>query len=635
MKIPPALIRRLQHLLGKENVLFDETSLLLYAYDCSLSRTRPDGVLIVRQTNLIAPVITLLNTYKVPFIARAAATNHAGSCAALNGGFILNLTHLNRLLEINTRQGYAVAEPALITADLQRALEPLGFFYAPDPASAQVCTLGGNAAQNASGARCLKYGGTLEHLLEADVVLPTGEEIHLSREDNAPDWLGLLCGSEGTLGIFTRLKVKILPLQQHIATYLVTFASLTDGIRAVSDLIAQGITPRCVEAMDKTTTCVVENFARAGYPTDNEALLILELDGTKTQIKKDEKILQQICEHNNARSFVRAEEENQRRKLWEGRRMAYGAMARLAPNVIVGDATVARSALPEALAKVQQIIAQSNIKAGLLFHAGDGNFHPHLMLDERNKPETMYVQKVMKQILQACIDCGGTLSGEHGVGVEKRSMMAYQYDKQTLDLMALIKRTLDPNNLANPSKIIPVEYAQKARPAQVPEKEVAQFIKNPSVAALKKLNKVIEIDKTNYTATVQTGITLAQLHKALKKENVFSVLPSKSITLDEAFAGNKCSGFYAAVLGMEAVLPDGSFIRYGGKFMKNASGYPLTRLFAGAGHHFGFVTQITFKIFAEKVPLCPVITPAEIKKDALFEKLNHALHASAKGEQND
>ena len=635
MKIPSGLIRRLQNLLGKENVLTDETSLLLYAYDCSLSRTRPDGVLIVRKTSLIAPVVTLLNTYKVPFIARAAATNHAGSCAALNGGFILNLTHLNHLLEINTRQGYAVAEPALITADLQRALAPLGFFYAPDPASAEVCTLGGNAAQNASGARCLKYGGTLDHLLEADVVLPTGEEVHLSRENNAPDWLGLLCGSEGTLGIFTRLKVKILPLQQHIATYLVTFSSLASSIRSVSDLIAQGIIPRCVEAMDKTTTCVVENFSHAGYPTDNQALLILELDGTNAQIKKDEKILQQICENNNALSFSRAKDEDQRHKLWAGRRMAYGAMARLAPNVIVGDATVARSALPEALSKVQQILAQSNIKAGLLFHAGDGNFHPHLVLDERNKPETMYVQKIMKQILQACIDCGGTLSGEHGVGVEKRSMMAYQYDKETLDLLALIKRTLDPHNLANPSKIIPIGYAQKALRAREPEQEVAQFIKNPSVSALKKLNRVIEIDKTNYTATAQTGITLAQLHKALKKENVSSVLPTKSITLDEAFADNKCRGFYTSVLGIEAVLPDGSFIRYGGKFMKNAAGYPLTRLFAGAGHHFGFVTQITFKIFAEKVPACPIATTTEIKKDILFEKINQALHATSKEVQND
>lgn len=635
MKIPSVLLRRLKNLLGAENVLTDRTSLLLYAYDCSLSRTKPDGVLIIRQTSLIAPVITLLNTYKVPFIARAAATNHAGSCAALNGGFILNLTHLNRLLEINTREGYAVAEPALITADLQRALEPLGFFYAPDPASANVCTLGGNVAQNASGARCLKYGGTIQHILEADMVLPTGEEIHLSRQDNAPDWLGLLCGSEATLGIFTRLKVKILPLQQHIATYLVPFPSLQTSVQSVSDLIAQGIIPRCVEAMDKQTICAVENFAHAGYPIDAQALLILELDGTAAQIKKDEKILQQICENNQAYSFSRAQDETHRRKLWAGRRMAYSATARLAPNVIVGDATVARSVLPQALLKVQQILAESGVKASLLFHAGDGNFHPHLVFDERNKPETMHVQKVMKKILQVCIDCGGTLSGEHGVGVEKRALMAYEYDRETLNLFALIKRTLDPNNVANPSKIIPVNYAQKARPAQTPDEEIARFIKNPSVCALKKLNKIIEIDKTNYTATAQTGITLAQLHKALKKENVYCALPAKTMTLDEAFSCNKCRGFYNDVTGVEAVLPDGSFIRYGGKFMKNAAGYPLTHLFAGAARNFGFVTQITFKIFAEKVSVCPVDTPNEFKKDILFEKLNQALHATPKGVKND
>ena len=630
MKIPTALLRRLKKLLGKENVLTDEISLFLYAYDCSLSRPKPDGVLIIREAKQVAPVLTLLNTYKVPFIARGAATNHAGSCAALRGGFILNLASLNRLLEINTQEGFAIAEPALITQDLQQALAPLGFFYAPDPASAKVCTLGGNVAQNASGARCLKYGGTLHHLLEADVVLPTGKEVHLSRADHTPDWLGLWCGSEGTLGIFTRLKVRILPLQKNVATYLVTFSSLQESVQSVSDLIAQGIIPRCVEAMDKLTTRAVENFSHAGYPLHAEALLILELDGESAQIKKDEKILQSICKKNYALHFDRAQNDAQRTKLWSGRRMAYGAMARLAPNVIVGDGTVPRSELPNALSRVQQILTQNGVNASLLFHAGDGNFHPQLVLDERNKPETMRLQKVLKEILKVCVDCGGTLSGEHGIGVEKRALMSYQYDKPTLDLFARIKHAFDPNNLANPDKIIPVNYAQSAPQPELPEGELRRFAQRPSVAALKKLNKMIEIDKTNYTATAQTGITLTQLQQALQKENVFCVLPVQKMTLGEAFSSGRCSGFYNDVLGIEAVLHDGTCVRYGGKVMKNAAGYPLTRLFAGAQNRFGFATQLTFKIYARKVPVCAVEAPHTLQADFMLQTLQKALPAPPK-----
>jgi len=635
MKIPSALIRRLVKLLGKENVLTDDISRLLYAYDCSLSRPKPDGVLIIRRAGLVSPVIQLLNTYRVPFIARASATNHAGSCTALHGGFILNLTHLNRLLEINTREGFAVAEPALITEDLQQALAPLGFFYAPDPASAKVCTLGGNAAQNASGARCLKYGGTINHLLEADVVLPDGKEVHLSRSDNAPDWLGLLCGSEGTLGIFTRLKVKILPLPKHIATFLVPFPSLAQSVQSVSDLIAQGIIPRCVEAMDKTTTLAVENFSHAGYPVTAEALLILELDGGNTQIKKEEKILREICQKNHALDFISAQTDTLRTKLWAGRRMAYSAMARLSPNVIVGDGTVPRSELPKALERVQKILEEHHVKAGLLFHAGDGNFHPHLILDERNKPETMRLQKVLKEILKVCVDCAGTLSGEHGVGVEKRALMAYQYDRPTLELFARIKRALDPHLLSNPDKIIPVDCSQ-ARQIPLPKDEMLRsFMQNPSFQAVKKLHKIIEIDKTNYTATVQTGITLTHLHQALKQAEVFSVLPSRNITLCEAFSSGRCSGFYNDVLGITVVLHDGTLIRYGGKMMKNAAGYPLTRLFAGAQNRFGFPVQLTFKIFAQKVPVSPLQPQREIEQTLLFEKIQKALPAPPKGEQYD
>ena len=628
MKIPSAALRKLQQAAGKENVLTDDISLSLYAYDCSLSRTRPDALINLPSEDSIAPILRVLHEYRIPFVARAAATNHAGSCTALNGGVILNTAGLNRILQINTQEGYALVQPGVITGDLQDRLAPLGFFYAPDPASQRVSTLGGNLAQNASGARCMKYGGTIDHVLEADFVLPDGTEMHFSRRDPGPDWIGLLAGSEGTLGMIKRMKVKILPAAKHIKTFLVTFPSLADSVQTVSDLAAQGIIPRCVEAMDQVTTRAVEEFAHAGYPTDAQALLILELDGSPAQIARDEKQLEDICLKNHAQQFIPAKTEAERQKLWFGRRAAYAAMARLAPNVMVGDGTVPRSELPRALQKVRHILDEHHIYASLLFHAGDGNFHPQIVFDERNKPDTIRVTRALKEILEACVDCGGTVSGEHGVGVEKRAVMAYQYDTPTLDLFTHIKQAADPLDLANPLKLIPLDYASKARPALPPEPSVrplAQALADRRQAhapiliagantrlraktfhtlSSRPLNRVLEIDKTNYTATAEAGVTLNELFEALRQASVFCALPQGPGTLGGAFASGCMPDFYPHVLGVEALLPDGSYVRYGGKLMKNAAGYHLTRLFAGSQGTLGLVTQLTFKIFAH--PIRPV-----------------------------
>lgn len=629
MKIPSAAFAELTRLVGKENLLTDEVSLSVYAYDCSLSRTRPDALIHLRRADVIAPVLKVLYRYHIPFVPRASATNHAGSCAALNGGVILNVAPLNKILQINTQAGFALVEPGVTGGDLQDALAPLGFFYAPDPASERVCSLSGNLAQNASGARCMKYGGTIDHVLEVDFVMPNGTEVHLSRQDSGPDFIGLIAGSEGTLGVIKQLKVKILPAAKHIKTFLVTFPSLADSVQTVSDLAAEGIIPRCVEAMDDITTRAVEEFAHAGYPLDAKALLILELDGTPAEIAEQEKQLEEICLKNHSLKFLPAKTEAERQRLWFGRRAAYAAMARLAPNVMVGDGTVPRSELPRALAKVRRILDEQHIYASLLFHAGDGNFHPQIIFDERNRPDTVRVTRALKEILQACVDCGGTVSGEHGIGVEKRAVMAYQYDKPTLDLFTQIKSALDPENLANPLKLIPVNYDEKAR-AQVglspAIKQLADKIlahknaqqaclitgensrlktKATNVLSTQTLNRIVEIDKTNYTVTAEAGVALKTLARALKQAGVYSVLPDSKGTLGGAFCSGCLPSFYAQVLGVEALLPNGSYVRYGGKLMKNAAGYHLTRLFAGSQGTLGIVTQLTFKIYAKPVPAAP------------------------------
>ena len=624
MYIKPRILNQLRNAAGKENVFTDEISLALNAYDCSLSRTRPDAVVQIRREENLRPVLQILAENNIPFVPKAASTNHAGSCAAVHGGVILNLNSLNQIIEINTREGWADVQPGVITGDLQNALDPLGFFYAPDPASVRICTLGGNLAQNASGARCMKYGGTQDHVLKVWFITPDGKEHTLSRQDAGPDLIGLLAGSEGTLGVIKRLRVRILPQAKHIKTFLVTFPALENAVQAVSDLVASGITPRCVEAMDKITTQAIEGFARAGYPTDAEALLIIELDGEPKQISKHAKILESVCHQNACETFQTARTEAEREKLWQGRRAAFAAMARLAPNVLVGDGTVPRSELPSVVKKIRAVLDRYGLFASLLFHAGDGNLHPHLVFDERNRPETALMHKVFKEILQACLDCGGTISGEHGIGVEKRAMMAAQYDVNTLDLFRQIKNALDPNNLSNPGKLIPVNFKDKAAPAapaDAQEAALAQELaarfenKFPSVIAgantrlkteahnrisARKLDRILTIDKKNYTASVQAGVLLETLQAELAKQNVYAALPAKDKgTVGGLFASGTCPEFNRTVTGLRAALPNGRLVRYGGNFVKNAAGYPLTHLFAGSAGRLGLVTELTFKIFAE------------------------------------
>ncbi len=648
MKLVSSAKKQLQKILGPAGVLTDELSVALYAYDCSVSRTRPDGVLLIKQAEQIAPVLRVLHRFQIPFVPRGSATNHAGSCVALKGGVILNLTALNHILEINTGEQFARVEPGVVTADLQEKLAPLGFFYAPDPASQQVCTIGGNVAQNASGARCLKYGGTLEHVLEATFMLPDGTEMTVSRQDPGPDLIGLLCGSEGTLGVLTQLKLRILPLAKHVQTFLVTFPSLQDSIQTVSDLTARGIIPRCVEAMDQVTIQSVEGFAHAGYPTSAQALLILELEGTPAQIKKDAKRLEDICRTHHAQEIRPAATAEERQALWRGRQSAFAAMARLSPNVMVGDGTVPRSRLPHALARVQEILKKNNLQAGLLFHAGDGNFHPHLLFDERNKLQTAQVTRVLREILKVCVDEQGTLSGEHGIGVEKRALMTYAYDTSTLTAMARIKQTFDPQNIANPLKILPYNFAQRARACMPLSPEIRSLqetllsyqhsrtpfvictsntqLKAKKVALLsaQALKKIVEIDTANYTVTAQAGVPLKELAQALSKAGVYSVLPAHKGTLGGAFCSGQFPAFYAHVTGIEALLPDGSYIRYGGKLMKNSAGYHLTRLMSGAQGTLGLVTQLTFKVFAQPVKILSP-QPCPPGTNLLWEELRKAF----------
>ena len=644
MQIKPHILKQLQHLLGAKNVCTDPLSLAINGYDCSQSRFRPDAVVTVENTSVLEALVCLLVKEQIPFIPRAAATNHAGSCSAVKGGVVINLNPLHEIYLIDTARGWAETAPCTITGDLQQALAPLGYFYAPDPASEKVCTLGGNLAQNASGARCLKYGNTEGNTLAVEFITLWGQTLVLRHDAPGPDWLGLLAGSEGTLGLIKRLRVKILPAPKHVKTFLATFPSLAKSVQTVSALVAKGLIPHCVEAMDQITTRAVEDFAHAGYPTDAQALLIIELDGDLKQIKQAAQTLEELCKAHGCQTFTAAKTEAEREKLWRGRRAAYSAMAALAPNVAVGDGTVPRSQLPAALEKVRQIIDQNGVTASLLFHAGDGNFHPQIVFDARNPEQTRRVSKTLHEILKACVDCGGTISGEHGIGVEKRSVMAYQYSRETLRLFQQIKKAFDPLNLANPGKIIPVGFEDKAAPHQEQDPQVqalSEEIKNrfsrrqPTAVtgsgsqwqpaqtqrlSAGGLNRVLEIDKDNYIACAQAGVKVKDLLALLQQNGVYAQLPADYPgTLGGLVASKAWAPFISQMTGIQVILPNGDIADYGGKLMKNAAGYNLCRLLTGSAGALGMITKITFKFYStpqkQDAKPQPLLLP---KPDVLF-----------------
>lgn len=612
---------------GRENVAFDPVTLALYSYDSSLGRARPEGVVRIDDTRKLEPVVKILYQAGIPFVARGAATSLSGGCVPLKGGVVLNLAPLTRILEIDTTKRYALVEPGLVNQHLQDRLAPYGFFYAPDPASNKVCTIGGNVGTNAGGPRCLKYGVTVNHVLAMDVVTPQGETLHFAAEDPGPDFTALITGAEGSLGVVSRLWLKITETKPAVKTVLAAFGSIEGAIQAVSAMVADGVVPCAVEAMDRLTVSAVESFVHAGYPMDAEAVLVIELDGTAREVTREVKKAEAVCRNFDLLSWTVAENEAQRQKIWEGRRGVFAAMARLAPNVAVEDGAVPRPKLPEVLKEVRDILAKHNIRAGLLFHAGDGNLHPNVIFDERNQFETNRVKKAGHDILKACIKAGGSVTGEHGVGIEKRVAMSWLYDTDTLDVFRAVKAALDPATVSNPDKIIPVagvddvllrpplpEFSAEAKKlietvrrraehsspslitgtgTAIPQKILKD---NRSMTLGVKAASVLDWDRANYTITVEAGITMSALAQLLAKECVHLYAPAMPGTLGGALACRRWHGLRDLLIGARVLLPDGRIASFGGKVVKNSAGYDMSRFMIGSQGAYGIILSATLKL---------------------------------------
>ena len=414
--------------------------------------------MIPADTQQTAAVVRAAARAGVPYVPRGFGTNLSGGSVAPRGGLVIGLARLDRILAVKPQGRYAVVQPGVTNLELQNALAPLGFFYAPDPASQKVATLGGNVGENSGGPHCLKYGVTTNHVLGMTVVLPGGDLVRTGGAALDPpgyDFRGLLVGSEGTLGIVTELVVRILPSPESVVTLLAVYDDVADAARSVSDVIAAGIVPATLEMMDATVIRAIEESKPCGYPRDAAAVLIVEVDGPAAGLQRQQERIRQLCIDNGCREVRRAKDAAERDLLWAGRRGAFGAIARLAPSFLVADCTVPRTKLPEALATVSTIASRHQLSHGNVFHAGDGNLHPLLLFDSRNPTEVKRVHQAGKEIMEACVALGGTITGEHGIGMEKMEAMRMIFSEDDLDLQRQLRGALDPDDLLNPGKIIP------------------------------------------------------------------------------------------------------------------------------------------------------------------------------------
>ena len=412
----------------------------------------------------VIAVVRLLARAGLPFVPRGAGTGLSGGALA-DGIVLLGLNRLTRILEIDVPNRLAHVEPGVVNSKLSRAVAPHGLQYAPDPSSQTVCTIGGNVAENAGGPHCLKYGVTLNHVAALDIVLPSGETMRLGSpygETDGYDLLGLFVGSEGCFGVATDVWVRLVPLPQAVRTLLADFPSIDAAARAVSHIVATGIVPAALEMMDNATIRAVEaSIYAAGYPVDAAAVLLCEVDGLTEGLEADVKLITGCCLSSGARSVRVAVTDEDRTRLWQGRKKAFGAMGRIAPALVVQDAVVPRTRLPEILARIEEIGARHAVRVCNVFHAGDGNLHPNIPYDAGNPDESARVHAAMSEIMSACIAAGGTITGEHGVGLDKLSYMTSLFDNGSLAMMCAVREAFDPDRRANPGKVVPVHACRE------------------------------------------------------------------------------------------------------------------------------------------------------------------------------
>jgi len=454
-------IEQLSDIVGKKYVLHTPEDLAVYSYDGTFAEGSPKVVLLPANTEEVSQVVKLASEARVPIVPRGMGSGMAaGSVPMIEGGMVVSLTRMNHILEIDTENATALTEAGIITADLQAAVEEMGLFYPPDPSSIRHSTIGGNIACNAGGPRCLKYGVTGDYVLGLTVVLADGRILKTGgkpiKDVTGYDLNGLFTGSEGTLGLVTEALLRLVAKPRHAKTALVEFASLDNASRTVTAILSAGIVPASLELMDQTALVCIEEAMHLGLNTEVEASLIIETDGAEEQTATNEiEACARICEEIGVQSVKLAQTETERANLWKARRSMSPSLARKAPNKLGEDITVPRSAIPEVVQRLRAISAKHGLPIVIFGHAGDGNLHPNILFDKRQPEQWGKVEQMVAEVFEASLAVGGTLSGEHGVGLLKRPYMEKALGSVSIDVQRHIKQALDPLNILNPGKIFP------------------------------------------------------------------------------------------------------------------------------------------------------------------------------------
>ena len=474
--ITPNFLKRLAAIVSPGRLLSADDELLVYECDgYVVEKTTPDVVVFPQSSDEVLNVVRECIAAKVPFVPRGAGTSLAGGCLPVGGGVMISLTRMGKILEINIRDRYAVVEPGVVNVRLTRALAGSGFHYAPDPSSQGACTIGGNIATNSGGPHTLKYGVTVNHVLGVEFVSPEGEIVRFGGPCGRGadfDLTGLFVGSEGTFGVVTKVWVRITRDPAAYRTMLGIFNTVDDATQAISRIIGAGIIPAALEMMDQGIVSAVEAAFKFGFPLDAGAVLLIEVDGLDCVVDDEAKLITDLCLDTGAREVRLSRTEEERLLLWKCRKQAFGAIGRLSPSYCTQDGVVPRTQLPEILKFILDVSQRHQIRIVNVFHAGDGNIHPILLFDERDAEQVKRVMLASDEILNRCIDLGGSVTGEHGIGVEKISLMNRLFTKTDLEVMTDIRGVFNPQQLCSPGKMLPTaggcgsEHIEKSHPGR-------------------------------------------------------------------------------------------------------------------------------------------------------------------------
>ncbi len=453
------VIDQLVGALGKENVFTEKEELAAYAFDATadMPKVVPEVVVTPTGTKEVQEIVKIAAKHKVPLYARGSGTNLSGGTIPVNKGIVMVMVKMNKILEVDAENLTATVQPGVIIQDLNDAVARHGFIYPPDPGTVATATMGGSVAECSGGLRGLKYGVTKHYVMGLEVVLASGKVMRCGgktvKNVTAYDLVKLFVGSEGTLGVITEIIVKLIPAPEARKSALAIFRSIDDAANAIAGIIGNKVIPATLEIMDNVTVKTVENYAHIGLPTDAEAILLIEVDGIPEVVEKEAETVARVCRVNNGELKI-AETAAERDEIWQARRAALPALAQLSPTTVLEDATVPRSKIPEMLRALRNIAEKYRLTIGTFGHAGDGNLHPTIITDETNTEEMQRVHQAVGEIFDVSLSLGGTLSGEHGIGIAKQKYLEQEFGEAGIEALKAIKRALDPDNLLNPGKIV-------------------------------------------------------------------------------------------------------------------------------------------------------------------------------------